>query len=762
MSLERGKIVVAPQKSTVEVKKLPKLLVRRRRQIVGIYCIVMSLTSLLAFMAKPTYLSSMQIMVGSSSSDGERLNSPQKEGDNKAVNSTFEVSDTASADKPLAYRTPQIDLLLSSKLIQKVVNFLQFDYPDLTVEAIRGKTGKDGRLTIKKVSENTENNKILTEIFELSYKDDDPVKVQKVLLSIQKVYQSYIIEQQKERLSRGLSFLNARLPQVRKQMLQAEQQLEKFRKKYNLLDPEIQGKILLESLADVRKQLRLTRAQLQDARARYSNLNKEINSSPQNELASFRLSQSPRYQTLVSEIQKTEFALNQERQRYTENSPIVQNLIQQRQNQITLLQEEIEQTLGDKTKALSTTPLKQKQLVTLEIPAVEPPLTTKGQTAGMDSKLVEQLLELQTTVLGLSANEKSLTESETQMRLELNKYPGLIAEYNRLLPEVETHRKALEHLITTQQSLGLTAVRGGNEVQVLEEPQRGINLGSNRFLLILIGALLAPILGVGTAILSEALSDTISSPQDLQKLSRLRLLGTVPKLSLLNAKKKRSSLPSIVQRILPGLLTKTALDQESLLCSQSHETLDMAYQNLQSGFSSPCKSLMVTSAIPGEGKSTLALGLAISASRIHQRVLLIDANLREPRLHTMLSLSNDWGLSLLLVEETNSSAKQYAQPVHPSIDILTAGPIPEDSVKLLSSTRMKEILEFFEQNYDLVLVDAPSILGTVNARLIASYCKGIVMVGRLGQVTSTELIEATGVLNHLNLIGIIANSLAYK
>jgi polysaccharide biosynthesis transport protein len=93
---------------------------------------------------------------------------------------------------------------------------------------------------------------------------------------------------------------------------------------------------------------------------------------------------------------------------------------------------------------------------------------------------------------------------------------------------------------------------------------------------------------------------------------------------------------------------------------------------------------------------------------------------------------------------------------------LTAGPIPEDSVKLLSSTRMKELLEFFEQNYDMVLVDAPSILGTVNTRLMASYCKGVVMVGRLGQVTSTELVEATGILNNLNLIGIIANAVAHK
>ncbi|WP_017745335.1 GumC family protein [Scytonema hofmannii] len=752
IGLERGKIVVVPRKSTVEVKKLSKILVRRRWQILSIYCTVMSLTSFLAFMAKPTYQSSMQIMVSSRSYEVGRSNSLPEGVENKVVAPTFEVID----------RNPQLDLMLSSKLIQKVVDLLRSDYPDITVENIRGKTGKQGRLTVTKVEENTEDNKLLTQIFELSYKDNDPVKAQKVLLAIQKVYQNYKIEQQKERLSRGISFLNERLPKVRNEMVQAEEQLEKFRRKHNLLDPEIQGKILLESLADVSKQLRFTRAQLQDAQARYNNLKKELDSSSQNALISFRLSQSPSYQTLVNEIQKTELALTQERLRYTENSPAVQKLIQQRENQVALLQEEIEQTLGEKTEALSDTLLKQKQLFALESPAIESPLAMKGQMAGINSKLVEELVEVQTTALGLRANEKSLTESEAQIRRELNKYPGLIAEYNRLLPFVETHRKTLEQLMTTQQSLGLMVAQGGYELQVLEEPQHGAYLGSNRFLIVLIGALLGPILGVGTAVLSETLSDAISSPQDLQKLTNLRLLGTVPKLPSLSMDKRQFSLPSIMQRILTGSSTKSMFDEHSLLVSQSHETLDMAYQNIQLGFSSPCKSLMLTSAIPREGKSTLALGLAVSAARMHRRVLLIDANLREPTLHKMLDLSNDWGLSLLLVEETNTSAKQYVQPVHPSIDVLTVGPIPEDSVKLLSSTRMKELLEFFEQNYDMVLVDAPSILGTVNTRLMASYCKGVVMVGRLGQVTSTELVEATGILNNLNLIGIIANAVAHK
>jgi Mrp family chromosome partitioning ATPase len=94
----------------------------------------------------------------------------------------------------------------------------------------------------------------------------------------------------------------------------------------------------------------------------------------------------------------------------------------------------------------------------------------------------------------------------------------------------------------------------------------------------------------------------------------------------------------------------------------------------------------------------------------------------------------------------------------PSIDVLTAGSPAEDAVKLLSSGRMKELLESFEQTYDLVLIDAPAILKTVDARILATLCDRIIMVSRLGKVTQADVIQATDILKNLNLVGVIANT----
>jgi polysaccharide biosynthesis transport protein len=746
MSLEHRKIIMTSPQSKVKRRKLSTILLRRRLQILGVSGVVISVASLLALNAKPTYQSTIQILVSSKLNEGVRSSHTQQGVQNNFTDPHLDIIDD----------TIQQKLMLSSNLIQKAVNLLRSEYPDLTVEHIKGKKGQPAPLVITPLEQQRADNQVMNQVFEVSFKDKDPIRAEKVLKSLQKVYQEENIRQRKQSLSKGLAFIKKRLSEVKDKMIQADKKLEQFRKKNHLLDPQVQGKILLESLADITKQLRITRAHLKDLQARHDNLKQELSSFSNNAIVSFRLNQSTRYQTLLNEIQKTDLSLAQQRLRYTDNYPEVQKLIQQRRTQAALLQEEMGRTLGDKDlQAISNTLFKKDTKVSS---GTEEAQQNTRQVPEADLKLAQDLIQVETAILGLHANEKSLAESQAQIRAELTKYPSLITEYNRLLPEVEMNRKTLEQLMLAQQSLGLMMAQGGFNFQVLQQSQVENYLDSNKLFILLGGVLLAPILGIGTALMSES-NNAISSPEELQTLTNLRLLGTVPELSQLSTKKR--SFRRSLRRVMAHFSSQAISDEKhfdiyGLL--PSHETLDMAYQNIQISKSSiHHKSIMLTSTTSGEGKSTLALGLAVSAARMHQRVLLIDANLRQPNLHKILGLTNDWGLSLLLVEETNSSVKEYIQPIHPSIDVLTAGPTPEDTVKLLSSTRMKELLKFFEQSYDAVLIDTSAILGTVDATILASLCNGIVMVGRMGQVTSNKLIQATEILSNLNLMGIIAH-----
>ncbi len=726
--LNQGQMLINSPQNAVDIKQLTTILFHRRYLILGISCAVMSVASILAVIAKPNYQSSMQILVSSNLYEGVRSSNLQGDADREFTDPNFQVVDY----------TAQLKLMMSSKLIQKAVDLLRPTYPDITLEDIKGKKEKGEKppLEVAQIEGGSGINKIPSQVFEVSFKDKDPVKAQKVLQALQTVYQDYNIEQQNERLHKGLSFVNARLPEIKKEVSQSEKNLEAFRRKHNLLDPEVQSKILLESLADIQQQLETTRAQLQDNRARQSNLERKMAASSQNAIISSRLSQSTRYQGLLNEIQKTELALAQQRLRYTDNSPVIQNLTQQRQSLLALLRQEAGRSVGEKGRNVGDS---------------RQPLLTQGQMVGVDLKLVEEVIQVQTTSLGLIANEKSLVESEQRLRSELSKYPTLIAQYNRLLPEVETNRKTLEQLLQAQQSLGLKIAQGGFDWQVLEAPDKGMYLGSGRVFLLGGGIIIGPILGIVAALIWEMFHDVIYSARELQRLTNLRLLGTVPKLGV-SKRKRLAKLPWDKQdKAIPLVV-------ESNPRLPYHENLDMVYQNIQIlRYPQIFKSLMLTSTLASEGKTTLSLGLAVSAAHMHRRVLLIDANLQNPRLHKILELPNDWGLSLLLEEEANTPVADYIQPIHPDIDVLTAGPTPEDTVKLLSSARMNELIELFEQTYDLVLIDAPAILDAVDARIVASLCSGIVLVGRIGQITQSELIQAREILSRLNLIGIIAN-----
>ncbi|NJK52598.1 MAG: hypothetical protein HC936_06775 [Leptolyngbyaceae cyanobacterium SU_3_3] len=140
-------------------------------------------------------------------------------------------------------------------------------------------------------------------------------------------------------------------------MNQSEAALEEFRRRQDLIDPELQSKSLVDALSTLQKEQRSNRADLQDLQARYTALQGQLARSPQQSAVASRLSQSSRYQSLLNEIQKTEVAIVQQRIRFTEKAPFVQELIDQRQRQLGLLQQEVQRVLGPSAATLPSRPM---------------------------------------------------------------------------------------------------------------------------------------------------------------------------------------------------------------------------------------------------------------------------------------------------------------------------------------------------------------------------------------------------------------------
>ncbi|NEN97160.1 MAG: polysaccharide biosynthesis tyrosine autokinase [Moorea sp. SIO3I7] len=689
--------------------QLLAVLWRRRLWIISVLLTSLPIAFYLTLKKEPTYISSLQLLVEPNYIDKTR-----------GIESQFTES-TVDID----YAT-QLQLMRSSELIQRAVDLLRDDYPDITVGDIRGS------LRLAQVLQG----KTETKVFQAVYTSNDRIKTQKVLQAIQKVYQDYNLEQQEMRLNKGLAFINQQLPTARNNLEQAEQRLEQFRKSKNLIDPSQQALAVSQTLNGIEQERRAIRAQYMETQTRYQAVQQKLARSPQNALTSSRLSQSGRYQNLLNEIQRIELALVEQSRIYTEAHPSIQKLIEQRQSVFALLQEETRRVLGQVPTQLVTTGSN---------------LLTEGQLGGVDINLVNELITSQINLVSLQTRDQALAKTEEEIRIQLREFPALIAQYNRLQPQVAIQQNTLQQLLQARQELSIELARGGFNWQVVEAPLPGSKTGPNMTQDLLLGAVVGLFLGGVAAFVREAMDDGIHTSDDLKNQVALPLLGMIPELPEGKISKPVLNLSlSQSEKALPMM--------ELLGWRPFQEALDMIYVNIQllnSG--SEWKSLMVTSALSGEGKSTLALGLALSAARLHRRVLLIDVDMRRPRLHQQLGLSNQEGLSTLLEDDTATPSPVSISPLGSTIDVLTAGPTPIDPVKLLGSKRMKNLMAEFQQTYDLVLLDTPPVLGMVDALQAASLCQGVLMVGRLERVTQSQLTQATAILRNLNLIGIIAN-----
>ena len=708
------------------------VLIRRRFWLLSVLCIVLAAATVKALKEKPTYTSSMQLLV-ESNYQGKK----DSKTDNQFADSNV-VIDNAT----------QLSLMQGSQLIERAVKLLRPEYPAIDIEEIKKS------LVVAQVAD--EKAKTETKIFEVTYTANNPTQTQKVLQVMQRVYLDYNREQQRLRLTKGLAFIDEQLPNVRAKVAQVEGNLEQFRKNQNLIEPEVQAKALTDAINTIQQERRANQASRKELQAQYESSQRQLASSPQEALFSARLSQSSRYQALLNEIQKTDLAIAQQRIRFTDRNPVMQKLLSERNKQLSLLEAEGQRATPE---------------VSGQISGTKESLLQARQLGPTDLTIATKLIDIQTNLKGLIARDEALARKEDQLRVELDRFPNLLAKYTRLQTEILLKRETFQQLEKARQDLSLEIARGGFDWQVVEVPQPGTKSISKKQQNIMLGVVVGLFLGVAVAFARDMLDDSVHSSDQLTKLVPFPLLGMTPQLPQAKKNKPIIKLPFGKRQTSAAWATEPIIKLpfgkpegmapctiEVIHSPPAWESFDLIYKNIQlQNSGSTFSPLVITSALDGEGKSTIALGLAISAARLHQRVLLIDADFRQPMLHKQLNLPNEYGLSTLLESNATMPIRSYIPSSDLYIDILTSGSIPKDPVNLLSSPQMQRLMAGFEQTYDLVLLNVPPVLGMVDALLVVSCCRGVVLVARIDLVTKTALTETTAMLNKLNTIGAIAN-----
>lgn len=172
------------------------------------------------------------------------------------------------------------------------------------------------------------------------------------------------------------------------------------------------------------------------------------------------------------------------------------------------------------------------------------------------------------------------------------------------------------------------------------------------------------------------------------------------------------------------------------------------------------KTLAVTSAEAGEGKTTLASNLAASFAQERMMVLLVDTNLREPRIHKVLGVQNEIGLTNLLTNKTLNFDDALRESQLHNLHFMTAGRKPLNPAELLNSSRMKALMERMKNRYDLVVFDTPAILSATDAQLMAAKVDATLLVYSPEEMSARALKEAMNLLNHVqaDVIGTVSNN----
>jgi capsular exopolysaccharide synthesis family protein len=175
------------------------------------------------------------------------------------------------------------------------------------------------------------------------------------------------------------------------------------------------------------------------------------------------------------------------------------------------------------------------------------------------------------------------------------------------------------------------------------------------------------------------------------------------------------------------------------------------------------KTLMVTSAGPGEGKSTTAANLAVTYAQSGQRVLIVDCDLRKPTVHHTFFVSNRWGLSSLIASQCELKDVCHPTDVE-NLYIIPSGPIPPNPSEMLMSKKMSVLITEMREHFDMIILDTPPALAVTDAQIIATKVDGCLLVVDSGKVKRDVILKAKSNLDHVNarILGVVLNNVDRK
>jgi len=352
----------------------------------------------------------------------------------------------------------------------------------------------------------------------------------------------------------------------------------------------------------------------------------------------------------------------------------------------------------------------------------------KGQIDEIDSQIGSEVENIKAAIqaefLASQEQERLLEEQMALLKTDVLDLQSRSIQYNIFKREVDTNRQLYDGLLQRYKEVGVAAGVTNNNISVVDRAQRGSKYKPSLARNLALGLALGLMLGVLLALGFEYLDDTLKAPEDIEKQLGLSVLGVIPLLK-------------------PPMTPVKAMEDPRSAFAESYRSVRTALQFATDTGVPRC--LLVTSATPAEGKSTTALTLAKNFAQLGKRVLIIDADLRNPSLHRSLGKENTSGLSNYLAGASKATEVIQATDT-PHLMFMPTGPLPPNPAELLMGPKMLSLISIAAEKFDQVIIDGPPVMGLADAPILANMATGTLLVIEAGE---TRIAVARNALKRL-------------
>ncbi|MFZ0084402.1 MAG: polysaccharide biosynthesis tyrosine autokinase, partial [Candidatus Acidiferrales bacterium] len=357
-----------------------------------------------------------------------------------------------------------------------------------------------------------------------------------------------------------------------------------------------------------------------------------------------------------------------------------------------------------------------------------------------------------------------LQEALDKQKTEANDLAEKLVQYHILQHDAESNKQLYDGLLQKLKEAGITAGLRSSNIRVVDpalapttpaRPQKARN--------ILLSFLVGLVGGVGLALFREYLDNTVKSPDDIEALTGLPSLAVVPSLPGLNATHGRFS--RLAREAAPQSASGPRVELLSYI--QPKSQISEAFRALRTSLllsqaDHPPQVILVTSALPREGKTTAAVNLAVTLAQLGDRTLLMDSDLRKPGIRRALNLTigKEVGLSSYLAGVSTLDEVTIPHPTINNLVALTTGPVPPSPADLLSSHRMREAIVELRHRFKFIVIDSPPVMAATDPVILSALTDGVLLVVRSGETPKEAFTRTRDLLAAVKcrLLGVVLNA----